>query len=209
MRALIMLLTIASITIGCASKKYVSSEIEASEVRTQTQIEELKQKVEETQTEIGDLAKELDLKLDTLEDHTSQLGDKTEENAKMIERFGHLSFQKTLSDAEAFFNSDEAELSESAVTELDKFASLIKSQNKMLHLEIQGHTDSRGSDAWNEKLGQERAETVRNHLYKNHDIPLHLMNVISMGSESPVADNSTRDGRAQNRRVVLVVRMRM
>jgi outer membrane protein OmpA-like peptidoglycan-associated protein len=86
---------------------------------------------------------------------------------------------------------------------------LIKAQNRLVHLEIQGHTDSRGSESYNQILGQRRAEAVRDYLYKNHDIPLHLMNVISLGSSDPVASNDNRDGRAQNRRVVLVVRVKI
>ncbi len=194
---------------GCATKKYVGAEIEASETRTQSQVEDLKRIVEETQTEIRDLAEELDLKLDGIEDNTKMLTEKSEENRQLIAKMGHLSFRKTLSDADAFFRSDSADLNETAQAELDKFAELIKAQNKMLHLEIQGHTDNRGSDSYNRKLGQQRAESVRDYLYKNHDIPLHLMNVISMGSEHPVVDNDTRENRARNRRVDLVVRLRL
>jgi outer membrane protein OmpA-like peptidoglycan-associated protein len=49
----------------------------------------------------------------------------------------------------------------------------------------------------------ERAEAVKRYLYENHQIPLHRINVISYGESKPAADNKTRDGRAQNRRVVI------
>jgi len=209
MKALMGTLFCALIMVGCATKKFVGAEIEASETRTQSQVEDLKRIVEETQTEIRNLAEELDLKLDGIEDNTRELSGKTEENRQLIAKMGHLSFKKTLSDADAFFKSDSAELNDSAKEELDKFGQLIKAQNKMLHLEIQGHTDNRGSDSYNRKLGLKRAEEVRDFLYKNHDIPLHLMNVISMGSEHPVVDNDTRENRAQNRRVDLIVRLRL
>ena len=51
----------------------------------------------------------------------------------------------------------------------------------------------------------ERAEAVKRYLYEQHQIPLHKMNVISYGEEKPVAPNKTRDGRAQNRRVVIKI----
>jgi outer membrane protein OmpA-like peptidoglycan-associated protein len=51
----------------------------------------------------------------------------------------------------------------------------------------------------------ERAESVKRYLYEQHQIPLHKMNVISYGEEKPVAPNNKRDGRAQNRRVVVKV----
>ena len=50
-----------------------------------------------------------------------------------------------------------------------------------------------------------RAEAVKRYLYEQHQVPLHKINVISYGEEKPVAPNNTRDGRAQNRRVVIKV----
>jgi outer membrane protein OmpA-like peptidoglycan-associated protein len=50
-----------------------------------------------------------------------------------------------------------------------------------------------------------RAEAVKRYLYEQHLLPLHKMNVISYGEDKPVAPNRTRDGRAQNRRVVIKV----
>jgi len=54
-------------------------------------------------------------------------------------------------------------------------------------------------------LGKRRAEAVMEYLHKKYNIPLHRMEVISYGSDAPVGDNSTREGRAQNRRVVILV----
>ena len=55
----------------------------------------------------------------------------------------------------------------------------------------------------NEKIGLARAEAVKKYLYEQHQIPLFKMNVISYGEDKPVAPNNTKDGRAQNRRVVI------
>ena len=57
----------------------------------------------------------------------------------------------------------------------------------------------------NEQIGLARAEAVKRYLYEQYQIPLHKMNVISYGKDKPVAPNKTRDGRAQNRRVVIKV----
>ena len=54
-------------------------------------------------------------------------------------------------------------------------------------------------------LGQKRAEAVMMYLYKQHRIPLHRMSVVSLGSSMPIADNGSRDGRSQNRRVEILV----
>jgi outer membrane protein OmpA-like peptidoglycan-associated protein len=74
-----------------------------------------------------------------------------------------------------------------------------------VYFEIEGHTDSTGSAASNERLGLERAEAVKAYLYEQHQVPLHKMNVISYGEEKPTAPNDTLEGRAQNRRVVVRV----
>jgi len=216
MRPMMLIGAVLLLTTACATKKYVSQEVAASETRTAEQIEELKQAVEETQTEIRDLAQELGLAIEGLEENTADLEQQNEEltriardNTQMLVQMGQLRFQKTLSEAEANFRSDSADLSDGARQELDKLAELLISQNRLAHIEIQGHTDSRGSLEYNMKLGQQRAESVRDYLYKTHDIPLHLMNVISYGPDDPIADNGTRDGRTQNRRVVLVIRMQV
>lgn len=209
MKWMITLLSLMILSVSCASKKYVSQEMQASETRTQQQIEELKGMVEATQTEIRDLAEELDVKIEDLSSETAEAAGKAVENAEAIAKMGHISFKKTLSEAGAFFQSDSADLNDAARAELDKFATLLKRQNRMVHIEIQGHTDNRGSDAYNRMLGEKRASEVRDYLYREHDIPLHLMNVISMGADDPAVENDTRENRAKNRRVVMVVRVKV
>lgn len=209
MRLFVYCVLIGLLSMSCATKKYVSTEIDASEERTQAQIEDMKRAIEETQTEIRDLSKEYNVKIEGLEQNTNDLGRIARDNAEMIAALGQLRFQKTLSEAEANFNVDSADLTDGAKAELDKFAQLLLSQKRLVHIEIQGHTDSTGSEDYNVRLGMERANAVREYLYKQHDMPLHLMNIISFGSSEPIAENSTRSGRAQNRRVVLVVRIQV
>ena len=74
-----------------------------------------------------------------------------------------------------------------------------------MFIEIEGHTDNVGDPLTNERIGLERAEAVQRYLYEQYQIPLHKMNIISYGEEKPAAENKTRDGRAQNRRVVIKV----
>ena len=70
-------------------------------------------------------------------------------------------------------------------------------------VEIEGHTDSSGDKMVNQRIGEARAEAVKRYLYETHQVPLHKMNVISWGEDKPVSPNNTKDGRAQNRRVVI------
>ena len=81
----------------------------------------------------------------------------------------------------------------------------LKADPKGVYIEIEGHTDNVGEPSINEQLGLERAEAVKRYLYEKHQVPLHKINVISYGEEKPVAPNNTKDGRAQNRRVVIKV----
>ena len=72
-------------------------------------------------------------------------------------------------------------------------------------VEIQGHTDDTGGTRYNDELGQRRADEVRRYLSRQYGIALNRMSTISYGDTLPVAPNKTRAGRAQNRRVVVVV----
>ena len=126
-----------------------------------------------------------------------------EEVKKLTE--GKLIYKETVRNNEAKFGFDSYEISAEGKAGLDKFVEVLITQNKGVYLEIQGHTDNTGPEVWNRQLGSKRAEAVMEYLYKQHHIPLHRMQVISFGSSAPVADNGTREGRAQNRRVDILV----
>jgi outer membrane protein OmpA-like peptidoglycan-associated protein len=81
----------------------------------------------------------------------------------------------------------------------------LKAEPKGAFIEIEGHTDSAGPATVNYQLGLERAENVKRYIYEQHQVPLHKINVISYGEDKPIAPNKTRDGRSQNRRVVIKV----
>jgi len=116
-----------------------------------------------------------------------------------------LIFETVLSEDRGQFKLGKAALPEDATTAIDTMVNQLKADKKALWVEIEGHTDNTGDKLMNEKLGMARAEAVKRYLYEKHQIPLHKINVISYGEEKPVAPNNTRDGRAQNRRVVIKV----
>ena len=73
---------------------------------------------------------------------------------------------------------------------------------KYVDVDITGHTDSKGSDAYNERLGQKRAENVAKELRQRTDSSkVKINSVVGKGEKEPVASNQTDEGRAQNRRV--------
>lgn len=116
-----------------------------------------------------------------------------------------LVFEVVLNEDQGNFKSGRVDLPDEAKARLDQMISQIKADPKGAYFEIEGHTDDTGGKDLNQRLGMERAESVKMYLYEHHQIPLHKMNVISYGQEKPVAPNKTREGRAQNRRVVIKV----
>jgi peptidoglycan-associated lipoprotein len=116
-----------------------------------------------------------------------------------------LVYEVTLSEDQGNFRLGSADLPDEARARLDDVVNQLKTKQQNMFIEIEGHTDATGSSELNERLGLERGEAVKRYLYEQHQIPLHRMNVISFGEEKPVAPNNTRQGRAQNRRVVVKV----
>jgi OOP family OmpA-OmpF porin len=105
--------------------------------------------------------------------------------------------------ADALFDFDKSALKPAAITSLDNLVGQIKS----LALEViiaTGHTDSVGTDAYNQKLSVRRADAVKKHLVSK-GIAANRIQIEGKGESQPVADNKTDDGRAKNRRVQIEV----
>lgn len=117
---------------------------------------------------------------------------------------GKILYEATLTDDQVKFASGRAGLSNKSKQALDDIVNRIKSENKGVWIEVQGHTDKSGGKDANKRLGQQRADAVRDYLHAA-GVPLHLINTISYGDTQPVANGRGRAAAAQNRRVVLVV----
>ena len=129
-------------------------------------------------------------------------GAKADEIDKASKR---LVFTVVLSEDEGQFKFGKTQLPDEAKARIDDMIQKLMADPNGAWFEIEGHTDNVGGKEINQKVGMERAESVKKYLYEQYQIPLHKMNVISYGSEKPVAPNKTKDGRAQNRRVVIRV----
>ena len=143
-----------------------------------------------------------DTRMDHLDKNTRDAMERAEAAHKLAE--GKFLYEMVLSDDSVKFPTNGSELSQEAKTRLMDFIQKLKTDNKNVYIEIQGHTYSRGTPAYNMQLGQERAEAVRRFMNEN-GVPLNRMATISYGQDSPVAPNNTAAGRAQNRRVVIIV----
>jgi outer membrane protein OmpA-like peptidoglycan-associated protein len=98
------------------------------------------------------------------------------------------------------FGISQSKLSADAKKELDDFAKQADGLQRYV-IEVQGFTDKTGSVEGNEALSEARAEEVARYLANEHKIPVRSITMLGSGYAMPVADDKTRDGRAQNRRV--------
>jgi outer membrane protein OmpA-like peptidoglycan-associated protein len=172
---------------GCATQDYVDKHLAV----VQGQVGALQGQQQDTSAHLAAV------------DQTSQQAlQRAEAAGKLAE--GKFVYSMVMSDDSAHFPVSGSQLSTDETARLDDFASKLKNDNRNVYLEIQGYTDITGSSEGNLRLGQERAEAVRRYLSKQ-GVALNRMSTISYGEDSPVAPNTTRVGRAQNRRVVVVV----
>ncbi|MCU0244076.1 MAG: OmpA family protein [Acidobacteria bacterium] len=198
------LVLVAALVTGpaCATKKFVRTESATLDQK----IAEVSSDVEASQKRIKEHDDQLSTIGSLITQHDGQfkaVDGKIEEVKTLIK--GNLVLTATVKNSDAKFGFDSAALAPEAKSVLDAFVQRLVTENKGVYIEIQGHTDSTGSDDINLALGQKRADAVRMYLYKQHHIPLHRMSAVSMGSSMPIADNGTRDGRSANRRVEILV----
>jgi len=102
------------------------------------------------------------------------------------------------------FRSDDTKLLPIAQEKLVQVADVLKQYGDGYTISVNGHTDSRGSDVHNQQLSQARAESVRNYLVAK-GVADDMVKAFGQGETQPIAGNTTAEGRADNRRVEIVV----
>ncbi len=105
------------------------------------------------------------------------------------------------------FDFDKATVREDAYDDIEVLADFMK-QYGQTSTTVEGHTDSVGTDAYNQRLSQRRAQAVRDALVERYGVEANRLEAIGYGESRPVADNSTELGRAINRRVEASVEAR-
>jgi peptidoglycan-associated lipoprotein len=225
-RRMLFLVPVAAIAVGgstaCATKKFVRTSVG----QVNDKVDSLGRSVEETQertrqnegkiAEVDQKAAAADQKAvaaqgaadraNTAAQQAASTANTAVQHADAIEKASkRIVYEVVLSEDQGNFKFGKKDLPDEAKAKLDEMIQQIKADPKGAYFEIAGYTDSIGSKEYNEKLGLERAEAVQRYLYEQHQIPLFKMNVISYGEDNPVAENNTKAGRAQNRRVVIRV----
>jgi outer membrane protein OmpA-like peptidoglycan-associated protein len=175
---------------ACATKGFVRTEVGAVDTKltaTQGQVAANQTTIQSHDTKLGEI--------DTIAKDAMARADAA---TKLAE--GKFTYSVVLQDDAVKFPANSAKLSPEAEMRLSSIADKLKTDNKNVYIEVQGHT-STGEAA---RLGDQRAEAVRMFLNKQ-GVPLNRIGSISYGATTPVAPNDTRDGRAQNRRAVVMV----
>jgi len=189
---------------GCAKKSFVQREV--SEVNKKVdavsaEVEKTQQRVQQNEVRIDAVDKSAQSGIGEAKGSAAAAMTKAQEAEKAAK--GKLIYTVTLSNDKVRFPVNKAEISGEAKAMIDEAVSPLVKENRGVWFEIEGHTDTTGEVAYNFRLGEERALAVRDYIAKTHGIALNRLNVISYGEEKPVADNKDREGRAQNRRVVI------
>ena len=206
-------------TTACATKKFVRTSV--GEVNTKVDslgrsVEETQERTRQNEGRIADVdaraqaaaqaasqaAQQANQAAAAAHTTANEVGSRTDALDKANRR---LIFEVVLSEDQGNFKFGQTALPDEAKARIDQLVQQLKQDPKNVFIEIEGHTDNVGDVVTNERIGLERAEAVQRYLYEQYQIPLHKISVISYGEEKPAAPNQTRDGRAQNRRVVIKV----
>lgn len=216
---------------GCATKKYVNRTVAPIDQRVGaaerkaseqgTQLEALENESSKTRERVGDL----DNNLKQTNERVGQVDQKAgqaqqtasaaqqsasqamtaandaQNQAKAVGKYvDNITTYKMNKEGAVLFRSGSANLGDEGKKMLDDLASQVANQQRYV-IEIQGFADSTGNKYNNVLLSQRRADAVVRYLTVEHKIPLRFVHVLGVGADAPVADNKTRQGRSQNRRV--------
>lgn len=213
---------------GCATKKFVRNRVDPIQTKVDnidTQVQDHSKNLDE----LGKNASKMDERIGTVDQRAEAAAkaanDKAEEagqraqqagesasNAKSLadealtgvnsvsKRIDKLNQYQVAFEESVLFNFESSQLTDEAKTKLDEAAAKITPETTYL-IEVTGFTDKSGGRNYNMTLSEARAGNVVRYLTAKHNIPLHRIHVLGFGSESPVAQNNTRDGRKMNRRV--------
>ena len=195
---------------GCATKKYVRNQVTARVTPIEQRTGELEETARRNNQDIGRLSSDVtdvkgradraqsqaDAALSRADEANTRVNTAEQSVGDLRTSLDNYALQNT---ASVRFKFDSYELTPEAQESLDQLAKQIKDRENFI-LEIEGFADWIGNDAYNNQLTQKRANSVRRYLAEQHNIALFRMHILGFGKIRPVADNKTREGRAENRR---------
>ncbi len=212
--ALAVLIAVSMLTTGCATKKYVRNQIDPLETR----LGKLDERASENEARISEVDQKSERGIAEAKDQAADAAGQATKAGEKAQAADQLA-QKGLSEAErvrqdlqniqnfeplktetVLFDFNRSDLTDEYKQRLDALVKATAQQNRYF-IEVQGYTDAVGPDAYNLELSRRRAETVVRYLTMVHKVPLVRIFTLGYGEDSPAAENRTREGRVQNRRV--------
>jgi outer membrane protein OmpA-like peptidoglycan-associated protein len=196
---------------ACATKKYVRNRINERAVPLENRTGELEETSRRNTQEISRLSRDVedvrgradraqvqaDRALSSAEQANTRVTSVERTVTDLRANLDKFSLQKTVT---VWFKVGRSELTPDAMASLDALAGEIRDRNGFV-LEIEGFASADGPTLRNEELSQNRSEAVRRYFAEHHNVPLFRMFMVGFGENRPIADNSTSEGRIQNRRV--------
>ena len=222
---LLMSATLAA-TSGCATRKYVRNTVNTSADTLTARIDTNEGEIKEVRDDVDKKVSGVDSKVSALDTRTSQGFNSLKGDVQNVDQrasqaqsaadraaTGVNTLDQKFQNRNNFTTSDEktvqfkfnsASLDKQYTGTLDEIANTLM-QNPDAIVVLEGRTDSVGSKDYNLRLGERRIEAVRHYLAVEKGVPVFRIHEISFGSEKPVAENNTREGREKNRAVVMTV----
>ncbi len=179
---------------GCASYEYIKQELGIRDRMIAGERETRQQQVDAIHTrlgEVGQQAAEANQKADEAMARVLDVENKVSHNSYVVRETRVV-----------YFEFNKADLKDSAITSLVEVGRLLKEDPDTI-VELWGHADSVGPSQYNLQLSRERAAAVVRYLVQKYGIGTHRISGVGFGEESPVADNNSPTGQAQNRRVIV------
>jgi len=214
-----VLILVGGVTLsGCATKNFVLEEIAPIEARVaelESTTEEHAERIDAVDRRAQDgistansAAAAADSKADDASEEAATADRKAESAQQSAEqamsrigtvenRFGTIYDYSVAETVSVSFDLNSSSLSDGANSTLDGIAGQIRDGD---FLEVQGFTDASGEDSYNISLSERRADAVKRYLVTKN-VPLFRITVVGFGEANPTADNDSREGREQNRRV--------
>ena len=191
---------------GCATKKYVGTEVGEVNQKVDTlsgEVEKTQERVRRNEVRIDEVNQQAQAGVSDAKGSAQRALQRATEAERAAK--GKLIYTVTLSNDKVTFPVNRFEISDEAKAIIDEAITPFKQENRGVFFEVEGHTDATGPDAYNLRLGEDRAEAVRNYLRDQHGIALSRIEVMSYGESQPVVDNKTKENRGVNRLVVIKV----
>jgi OOP family OmpA-OmpF porin len=211
---IVLLATSLAATVGCSSKNYVrqettplinkTNELDDLTAKNTNAIKDVDARAQAAIQQVTAKAAEVDQKAQAAADQAGQAQTQADNAVHRVDSLqntvANLDNYRVITETAVHFGFDKDNLTKTAQDALDQLSADV-ANTKGYIITVEGGTDSVGNADYNYSLSERRADSVIQYLASKHSIPAHKIYLIGLGKDKPVEPNTTRDGRAKNRRV--------